>query len=201
MGSRTGIFGGAFNPPHIGHTEAAKNARSALSLDSVIFMPSNIPPHKRLPTNAASEKQRLDMISIATKKLPWAEVSDMEIKRGGVSYTVDTVSEIKKTRPDDELFLIVGTDMFLTFEMWKDPEKIGKMCVIAVLSRESDDRKRLEICKDRLFKTLNIKSVIIDAPVIEISSTRIRDMILSKDAEQWIDKDVLKYIRKNKLYI
>ena len=116
---RTGILGGTFNPPHLGHLHAAELAHRALNLDRVLFIPTNIPPHKALPENTASAEDRCEMVRLLTEQTPWAQLDTIEIDRGGASYTVDTLRALH-ARGETDLHLIVGTDMLLSFDrIWR----------------------------------------------------------------------------------
>ena len=116
---RTGILGGTFNPPHLGHLHAAELAHRALNLDRVLFIPTNIPPHKALPENTASAEDRCEMVRRLTADMPWAQLDTIEIDRGGASYTVDTLRALH-ARGETDLHLIVGTDMLLSFDrIWR----------------------------------------------------------------------------------
>ena len=112
---RTGILGGTFNPPHLGHLHAAELAHDALRLDRVLFIPTNLPPHKALPENTASPEARCEMVRRLTADRPWAQLDTLEIDRGGASYTVDTLRALHG-RGETDLYLIVGTDMLLSFD-------------------------------------------------------------------------------------
>ena len=114
---RTGILGGTFNPPHLGHLHAAELAHRALNLDRVLFIPTNIPPHKVLPENTASAEDRCEMVRRLTAEKTWAMLDTIEIDRGGASYTVDTLRALH-ARGETDLHLIVGTDMLCTLEHW-----------------------------------------------------------------------------------
>ena len=116
---RIGIYGGTFNPPHIGHMQAAQQAIDLLSLDRLLLIPAAIAPHKQLPTGSGSAQQRLEMLTIAAKDLPNTEISDLELRRDGLSYTYLTIEELAALYPQDELVLIMGSDMFLSFDSWK----------------------------------------------------------------------------------
>lgn len=118
---RTGILGGTFNPPHLGHLHAAELAHDALRLDRVLFIPTNLPPHKALPENTASPEARCEMVRRLTADRPWAQLDTLEIDRGGASYTVDTLRALHG-RGETDLYLIVGTDMLLSFDRsWRAP--------------------------------------------------------------------------------
>ena len=132
---RTGILGGTFNPPHLGHLHAAELAHRALNLDRVLFIPTNIPPHKVLPENTASAEDRCEMVRRLTAEKTWAMLDTIEIDRGGASYTVDTLRALH-ARGETDLHLIVGTDMLLSFDkIWRAPDEIARLASLAVCAR------------------------------------------------------------------
>ena len=136
---RTGILGGTFNPPHLGHLHAAELAHRALNLDRVLFIPTNIPPHKVLPENTASAEDRCEMVRRLTAEKTWAMLDTIEIDRGGASYTVDTLRALH-ARGETDLHLIVGTDMLLSFDkIWRAPDEIARLASLAVCARENED--------------------------------------------------------------
>lgn len=138
---RIGIYGGTFNPPHAGHIQAAKQAVTALNLDKLVIVPTSIAPHKAIPEHSPTPRQRLEMLRIAAADCPKAEVSDIELNRGGISYTFQTVSELKERYPDAELILLMGSDMFLCFDQWKQPDDILKNVELGVFYRGSKGEK------------------------------------------------------------
>ena len=136
---RTGILGGTFNPPHLGHLHAAELAHDALRLDRVLFIPTNLPPHKALPENTASPEARCEMVRRLTADRPWAQLDTLEIDRGGASYTVDTLRALHG-RGETDLYLIIGTDMLLSFDRsWRAPDEIARLATLAVCARENED--------------------------------------------------------------
>ena len=123
-----GIYGGTFDPPHRGHIAAAKAAVSALHLDRLLLIPDAVPPHKALPEGSPTAQQRCDIAVLATAELGrQAEASDMELRRAGVSYTADTLAQLRRQYPEDELYLLMGTDMFLSLQSWRQPERIAAL--------------------------------------------------------------------------
>ena len=121
---KTGIFGGTFNPIHLGHVRLGQMVLNDLKLDRIIYIPDNTPPHKS-DKDLASGSDRLKMIELALKDCDNLEASDIELRREGKSYTYQTLLELKKMYPGDELFLITGADMFLTLDRWKEPGREG----------------------------------------------------------------------------
>lgn len=194
---RVGIFGGTFNPPHLGHVEAAKAFLKGAKLDRLIIMPALIPPHKEYHSTVTSE-QRLEMCKVAFGEIANAEISDLEISRGGKSYTYLTLTELE--RDDIELYFLCGTDMILTMDTWKNPDIIFKKATICYIRRESDEdntaliKKKCEEYKD-IYGAVIIP---IDAEVIEISSSEIRNdkTVMTK----YVSHGVADYIKKAGLY-
>lgn len=131
---RLGVFGGTFDPPHIGHLVAAQDARTALELDRVVLVPAAVPPHK-LDRPITPGHLRLELLRAAVAGDAGFEVDDMELRRDGPSWTVDTLRALREGRPDAELFLLVGMDQFAEFDTWRDPDQIRRLARIAVLDR------------------------------------------------------------------
>ena len=136
----TVIYGGSFNPPHLGHVSAAESVYEALRPDRLLIIPTNIAPHKAAAAGSPDAAARLQMCRIAFAGIPGAEVSPMEMEREGKSYTADTIGILRERYPEDELYLVVGTDMFLSFREWHEYKYLLENCTLAVLSRETDDR-------------------------------------------------------------
>ena len=131
--AKIGIFGGTFNPPHLGHVLAAREVKQALSLDTVLFIPDAQPPHKEVPEGSPGPELRLELVRRAVAGEDYAVVSDIELGRPGKSFTSDTLRELKKLYPHDTLYLIMGTDMFLSLHTWHEPEVICSLAVIAAM--------------------------------------------------------------------
>ena len=141
---KIGIYGGTFDPPHLGHMEAARAALEQMNLDRLIIIPDCEPPHKDLVEDAATPQQRLEMVALMADGLgPRAEASDLEIRREGKSYTADTVEELHEQFPEDELWLLMGTDMFLTVQNWYQPERIFQYAGVAAFARSEEDSEEL----------------------------------------------------------
>ena len=193
---RIGIYGGTFNPPHVGHLRAAQAAVEAMRLDRLILMPAFQSPDKSVPSVAA--EHRLAMLRMAAGEK--MEVSDLEIARGGVSYTVDTLTQLKRIYPDAALFLCMGTDMFLSFENWKDPERIIKLATLAVFYR--GERNELsEVAEQKAhLEAKGAQVILIQNPVTAISSTNLRRLLAFRCADSFLPEGVGDYIRAHGLY-
>ena len=196
--ARIGIYGGAFNPPHTGHIRAAEYAVQALNLDKLLLIPSCTSPHKPLPAGSAEPAQRLAMTKLwAGEKM---EVCDLELSRGGTSYTYETVEQLKLRYPDDELILFMGTDMFLSFHTWKEPERILACVSLAVFYRGDKNEKNMIAAKQQEYLDKGHRVYLVENPVTEISSTQLRRMLAFRCAAPFLDEKVLRYIEENGIY-
>ncbi len=194
MGKRIGILGGTFNPIHLGHLAAAEEISDRLMLDQVIFITSFLPPHKQ-EEEMPSAGQRHEMVRLAIAGNPRFTLSDTEIRRGGRSYTIDTIDELRRNHEDAELYFITGLDSFLEIRTWKEWQRLLKLCTFVVLSREGarfrelaglglvnvsdedlralDERTKKDLC----IRTGDVSLVLATIPCYEISSTDIRDRV------------------------
>lgn len=194
---KTGVLGGTFNPPHKGHLAAAESVYHVLELDRVLFIPTNLPPHKKLPTGSATTEQRCEMVRLMTEPYDWAVFSDLEIQRGGASYTVDTLKALHAAGEHD-LTLIVGTDMLLSFDRsWREPQEIVRLADLAVVARGTEDYPVLEEKAQILRQTLGARVTLVQCPVLPISSTDVRQQ---GGFEEMTPPQVAAYIRQNRLY-
>ncbi len=196
--SSIGIFGGTFNPIHNGHMHLANMALRELELSRLIFIPSNIPPHKA-SENLCSNDDRFKMCSLAVSGIQKFQVSDYELTRPGKSYSVYTAEYFRELFPSERIFMLIGSDMLLSFDSWYRYQDILKTVDLAVVSRENDDREILEKKADFLKKYGNIK--IIDSAPYVISSTEIREKIKRDEKFScYLPEKVVQYIRLNNLY-
>ena len=197
---RIGIYGGTFNPPHVGHLQAARAAVTALGLTKLLLIPDRIAPHKQIPTGSPTPEQRLEMLHIAASNLEALEVSDIEMKREGPSYSYITVEQLRQAYPDAELVLLMGTDMFLSFPSWKNPERILRSASLGVFYRgEKGERAAIEAKKAEM-EALGATVYLVENEVINISSTQMRRLLAFRCAGQLLPDGVLDYIREHKLY-
>jgi nicotinate-nucleotide adenylyltransferase len=192
---KTCIFGGTFDPPHIGHLLIAQTIIESENFERLIFVPANISPAKKGKT-ISSTKKRLDMLNMALIGNDNFEISDFEINKGDISYTVDTLTEFSENRnlAKKDLYFLMGSDTLREFHKWKDPKKIMNLCNIIVAIRPG-------------FTPSDIPQWILDEvhfaniPQFEISSTNIRARWRDgKTIRYMVPKDVWKYINKNGLY-
>ena len=197
---RIGIFGGAFNPVHNGHINLAKSYLESLSLDKLLLIPTANPPHKTA-VGLAEEEDRLAMLSIAFNDVDRVEISDIEFQRTEKSYTYDTVLELRKIYADDELFLIIGDDQFLSFNKWYKYEELLSEVVLCTAVREANKREEILAFADKL---LNGSSnyYLADFEPIVVSSSEIREKIKKhEDISALVPAGVCKYIKDKGLYI
>lgn len=154
------IFGGTFDPPHKGHLHLLQTALEQVQCDRVLLIPAYQPPHKSHHP-ALSFENRMEVLKAWFKDIPNLEISDIEQKRGGKSFTYETVDTLQDLYPDDTLYLLIGTDMFLSFEEWKCFEDLLKTVVLVVGSREIGDRSAIEMQKEHLLKNYICKGIIL----------------------------------------
>lgn len=201
--SRIGLFGGTFNPPHLAHKRLSDEMKEKLSLSEVLIMPTFTPPHKEAESLASSE-DRLSMCKLTFSE-NYYNVCDLEIKREGKSYTVLTLEELKKIYPEDEIYLVIGSDMLLSFHKWYRYEDILSMCTLCVISRE--DEKTAQALSDYAKNVLQRyeekgEIVISRSSPVELSSTLIRDRISEgEDVSAFLEEKTYDYIKEKGLYL
>ena len=198
-----GVYGGTFDPPHWGHITAARAAMEQLGLDKLVLIPDRVPPHKALPEGSASPEQRLEMAALATAELGRrAEVSDWELRRDGPSYTSDTLAELRREYPEDTLWLLMGSDMFLSLQTWHAPEEIMAMAHIAPFSREAEDESAAFAAqKARLEREYGAQICIVQNPEVrELSSTEVRAALAAGQGSNLLPPAVYGYVLREHLY-
>lgn len=180
------LFGGSFNPVHNGHIRIADIAADTLGLDRVIFIPTYIQPFKQ-NEKSESGKARLDMLYLATENDKRFEVSDYEIKKGGISYSYQTAEYYKAAYPDSTLYFIMGDDSYAQLNTWKNVDRLSACVQFVVFPRRGNRQEG--------------NATFIDTPPMEVSSTEIRNKIMrGEDVSGLMPRGVLEYIKKNKLY-
>lgn len=202
---KIGIYGGSFNPPHLGHLAAARAAIAALELDGLVFIPAGQPPHKELAPGSPGWEQRLAMTVIAADQLllpDRAEVWDVELHRAGKSYTSDTLAEAARRWPGAELWLLMGTDMFLSLQDWHEPERIMAAAGICAFGRtERDSGELFAFQREYLMREFGAKVRTISIPdLVDISSTEIRRALSGGKGREYLPQAVYGYILREKLY-
>ena len=203
---KIGIYGGTFNPPHLGHVTAARAVFELLKLDKLLLVPAGLPPHKDLPAGSPTPEQRLEMTRLAADQTGLGsrvEVLDIELRRAGRSYTSDTLAQLKAQYPEDELWLLMGTDMFLTLQTWHEPEKILSLAGIAAFGRTEEDTEELfSAQRDYLYRTYpQARLFTLTIPgVIDVSSTELRERLAKGGGGHLLPPAVYGYILREDLY-
>lgn len=193
------IFGGTFNPIHNGHIHLAKQFALQLGADKVILIPTYVPPHKQ-KLALAPAMDRLAMCRLAAAENQF-EVSDIEIKRKGLSYTADTLRELKQIYPDSEFYLITGEDMFLTLERWHESQTIFALAVLCAAPRSNGGLQSL-LDYARVMQRHGAKTMIGNIEYLPVSSTMVRDAVKEKKSiTRLVPTLVANYIGENKLYL
>ncbi len=185
---RIGVLGGSFNPPHVGHLIIASDAFEALRLDRLYVVPAHANPLKGLDDSGPSPDQRLEMVRLVFGRDPRFEVSDVEIRRGGLSFTVDTLGILNGQNPGAELILLLGLDSAKSLPRWKDPERVRELASIAVLSR-GDDAEGLDGVE------------VVTTRRVDVSSTEVRERLYQGlPVTGFVAESVEAYISAAKLY-
>ena len=197
---KIGIYGGTFNPPHTGHLQAAKQAVEVLDLDLLLMIPDRIAPHKDIPAGSPTPEQRLEMLHIALAGEEKIQPSDIELRREGVSYTYLTLEALREQYPGEELVLLMGTDMFLTLDAWKEPEKICSLATLGVFYRGEKGEKEKILTQKAALEARGAKVELVENEIINISSTQLRRLLAFHAADEFLPAGVGEYIRENGLY-
>ena len=200
---KIGIYGGTFNPIHRGHLTAARAAMDVLGLDRLLLIPASVPPHKALPQGSAEPADRLEMAALACAQLgPGAQALDIELHRTGPSYTVDTLRQLRMEHPEDELWLLMGTDMFLSLERWYHASDILSLAHIGAFDRAHPQPGEDLEAQKRLLETKYGATVAIIAnrQVIDLSSTQVREALAAGRGRDLVTDPVYGYIQRRGLY-
>lgn len=189
--SKVGVYGGTFDPIHIGHLITAQSVREIRELDKIIFVPAFLSPHK-LDIKASAPDHRINMLKLAIKNIDFFDITEFEINQQGISYTIDTLKELKKYY--DELELVIGYDNIFKFYTWKDPDEILKLATLIVLKRKSSYPPPYE---DKYFN----QAEFVQTRGIEVSATDIRERVKHDQPINYlVTEEVKDYIYKHKLY-
>ncbi len=195
---RIGIFGGTFNPPHLGHLICVQEAYLQLELDQVMLIPARVPPHKPVEEEPGAE-HRLELCRLAVQGDERFTVSAIEIERPGPSYTVDTLAELHSRAPDNELFLIVGGDIAAGFVQWHQPERVLSLATLAVAKRRGTSRSNVNTALDQIRG--GDRATFFRMPRIGLSSTMIRERVRAGQPLRYLVPDpVVRYIDEHHLY-
>ena len=194
------IYGGSFNPPHLGHVEAARTAASMLAPDLFLIVPASIPPHKDLADGSPTAQQRLELCRLAFADIPGAEISEIELRREGKSYSYDTVRLLREENPDAQLTLVIGTDMLLSFEKWYQFRYLLENCMLAVLARGEDDSYELRAMAEHLRTAYDAEVSVLPHEPIAISSETIRERMPLRMGEGYLPDEVYTEIIRRRYY-
>ncbi len=205
---KIGLYGGSFNPPHLGHLAAARAAVQALQLDELVLIPAGIPPHKALAPDSPAPETRLALTALVADQLQWEtpgvkiSVWDEEIRRQGKSYTADTLQAARERWPGAALWLLTGTDMFLTLHTWYHPEIILDIAGLCAFSRTAAvPSDAFDAQQRRLEEQYGARVVRIAIPdLVEVSSTDLRAMLPAGEGGAYLTQPVLGYILREHLY-
>ena len=190
---RVGVFGGTFDPPHVGHLLLATDAREALLLDRLIFIPAGAQPFKVETPPVASAGDRLEMVRLAVADDANYAVDDAEISRKGLSYTVDTLEHLAAQFRGAELFLLMGQDALAGFPQWRNPGRIRDLATLAVMERSGDRGPRIEVTAEGV--------VTVSTRRVDVSSTEIRERLRAKKSiKGFVPESVERFIEARGLY-
>jgi nicotinate-nucleotide adenylyltransferase len=195
---RVGVLGGTFNPPHLAHLVCAQEAYLQLSLERVLLIPARVPPHKPVDEEPGIE-HRLEMCGLAIAGDERFAVSDIEARRVGPSYTVDTIEELHENQSESEFFLILGGDVALGLAGWREPERVMTLATLAVAERPGTTRAAVEDVLRQL--PGGERALFFDMPAIEISSTMLRERARVGEPTRYLVPDAVRsYIDRHQLY-
>jgi nicotinate-nucleotide adenylyltransferase len=197
---RIAVFGGSFNPPHNGHVAAAAAARLTLAAGRLIVVPAAKPPHKAQEDGSPTPEERLRLTRLAFESLACTEVSDLELSRGGLSYTVDTLAALKAQNPADELILLVGTDMLESFETWRDFRRIFALASIAAFPRGAEEAQVIRTLAARYKQDYGAAVFPLELPPLPASSTSIRAALKKRKGNNLLPEAVYWEIIKKRFY-
>ena len=196
---KIGVMGGSFDPIHMGHLISAEQGREELGLDTVIFMPSGIHPFKG--SNISSSEKRVEMTKRAIRDNPNFQISLIGVNRKGTNYTIDDIRDLKKIYPEDEIFFFIGTDIIYEIEKWKDFTDLAKICKFVLFNRWGQEKERLAKKIIELKELYEIDIRQIDTPLVEISSTEIRQARKKdRSIKYLVPESVEEYILENRIY-
>ncbi len=194
------VYGGSFNPPHLGHLEAAKSVAEEAKPDKLLIIPDCIPPHKEIFADSPTPMQRLELCKLNFAGIDCAEISDMEILREGKSYTAETVAKLREEYGETELSLVVGTDMFLSFETWYNFPYLFEQCELLVMPREEDDIYELNRRREEYERKYGARIRILDRVPLPMSSTEIRAWLPRRMGADMLRAEVYASVIKNGYY-
>ncbi|WP_195542704.1 nicotinate (nicotinamide) nucleotide adenylyltransferase [Massiliimalia timonensis] len=200
MKQKVAVFGGTFNPIHLGHLHLCAECQREYQFQKIILMPDNLPPHKQVQ-QLATARQRLDMCRLAAEDIPFLEVSDLELRLKGVSYTVQTLRKLTQNFPEVEWHWIIGSDMLYTFHQWYRYEEILSMAKVVAGAREQAEYDKMLSYREQLGPLKN-RVEIIRLAAKPLSSTQVRKALETGEpvVRDYLPEQVFSYIREHGLY-
>ena len=196
----TALYGGSFDPPHLGHLAIARQVLERFAVDRLVFLPASHSPLKK-DTPTATDAQRLEMLRLATEGEPRFAVSDFELRKGGISYTVDTLRAWRQREPDTDLLFIAGMDSLLTLHAWREPLEIVRLCRFVTFRRPGFPLPSTEELKLPPDIARQLLGQVVDGPLVDVSSSDIRARAAKGEAlDDLVPHPVSTYIAANDLY-
>ncbi|MAT16382.1 MAG: nicotinic acid mononucleotide adenylyltransferase [Planctomyces sp.] len=193
---RLGLLGGTFDPIHLGHLILAEACREACQLDEIWFLPTGKPPHK-VAAEITPARQRIEMLEMALAGARQFKINDMEVKRGGTTYTVDTLAELREQDPDRELYFLIGADSLHDFPMWREPERIAELATLLVVNRAGRAMPDLDSIPQKIRRSVEVVTI----PDIGIASSDLRQRVSEgRSIRYQVPRAVEVYIDQHGLY-
>lgn len=197
---RIAVYGGSFNPPHLGHLDAAQCVSASIKPDKFLIIPDNLPPHKEMAEGSPNGMQRLEMCRAQFDGIENVEISNMELLREGRSYTCHTVAELRRQYPEDEIFLVVGTDMLMTFDEWRNAEYLFRECTLTALTRDDGDDAAMQARCDEYREKFDARITLIPHTPLPMSSSDIRAELSQRKGVDKLTDAVYSLIIKHRYY-
>ncbi len=194
------IYGGSFDPPHMGHIRSVRTAAAALEPDEILLVPAAEPPHKALSKASPPPAERLAMAELAAGEIPGCRALGLELERTGPSYTSDTLRQLRRRYPKAELIFLLGTDMLLTLEDWHEPEAILSLASVAVFARETGREREIEAAAARLRERYGARVYVLSGEPVSVSSTQVRELLPRRQGRELVPESVYGHIIRLRLY-
>ena len=194
------VYGGSFNPPHLGHAAAARRAARILQPDRLLLIPAADPPHKVLAAGSPDGAERLFLTRLAARAIPGAEACDLELRRAGPSYTADTMQALHERYPGAELWFLVGTDMLVTLDTWHDVQRLVRLTGLVAAAREPDETALLEREAERLRRQLGANILVLPGEATPAASGDVRALLPQRGGRALLDPAVYARIIQKRHY-
>ena len=194
------VYGGSFDPPHVGHIRSVRTAAAALKPDRILLIPAAEPPHKKLSGTSPAPAERLAMAELAAAEIPGCQALDMELARTGPSYTSDTLRQLRRQYPEGEIIFLLGTDMLLTLDSWHEPETILSLASVAVFARETGRQTEIEEKAAFLRQKFGATVYVLAGEPVSVSSTQVRALLPERQGRELVPEAVYAHIIRKRLY-